>query len=257
VSGAKPGRGAALVTGGAVRIGRAIVERLAEEGYAVAVHYNRSRDAAITLADALRGSGHRAVALAADLADAAAVAGLVSAATEALGPVTLVVNNASLFENDRLGTLAPDLWDRHFAVNLRAPVFLARDMANALPADATGAIVNILDQRVWKLTPQFFSYTLTKSALFSATRTMALALAPRIRVNAVGPGPTLKSERQMARDFQRQSEAVLLGRGPTPDEIAEAVVYLANAASVTGQMIAVDGGQHLAWQTADVAGIRE
>jgi NAD(P)-dependent dehydrogenase (short-subunit alcohol dehydrogenase family) len=142
-------------------------------------------------------------------------------------------------------------------VNLRAPAFLARDFAHQVPADGRGSIVNIVDQRVWKLTPQFFSYTLTKAALFSATQTMAQALAPRIRVNAIGPGPTLSNTRQGDEDFAKQSDAVLLGHGGTPDEIADAVLYLAGANSVTGQMIAVDGGQHLAWETPDVAGIRE
>ena len=167
------------------------------------------------------------------------------------------MNSASEFSPDELGTLGLEQWDRHFAVNLRAPVFLARDMARLLPAGQEGCVVNILDQRVWKLTPQFFSYTLTKAALFTATQTMAQALAPRIRVNAVGPGPTLKSVRQAEEDFARQEAAVLLGRGPRPEEIAEAVVFLARAPSVTGQMIAVDGGQHLIGQTPDVTGIEE
>ena len=142
-------------------------------------------------------------------------------------------------------------------VNLRAPAFLARDLARQLPEGAEGCVVNIIDQRVWKLTPQFFSYTLTKSALHTATKTMAQALAPRIRVNAIGPGPTLMGARQEEEDFAKQNAAVLLGRGPSPDEIADAVIFLARAKSVTGQMIAVDGGQHLAWETPDVAGLKE
>lgn len=255
--GGASGREVALVTGGATRIGRAIVERLAAAGYAVAIHCHRSCAEAEELAAAIAGSGGRATVAAADLADLAALAGLVGAAGAALGPVTLLVNNASLFEPDCLATLEPGLWERHFAVNLRAPAFLARDMAAALPAEATGAIVNVLDQRVWKPTPHFFSYMLTKSALYTATRTMAQTLAPRIRVNAVGPGPTLGNARQSSEDFARQAAAVPLGRGPTPGELAEAVLFLAKARSVTGQMLAVDGGQHLAWQTPDVAGIIE
>lgn len=248
---------AALVTGGAQRIGRRIVERLAGEGYAVAIHCRRSTDEAEAIATEIRKQGGRAAIVQADLADGRAVEGIVPEAVKALGPLTLLVNNASEFEPDEVETLSQERWDRHFAVNLRAPAFLARDFARQLPAGRQGSIVNIVDQRVWKLTPQFFSYTLTKAALFTATRTMAQALAPRIRVNAIGPGPTLSNVRQGDEDFAKQSEAVLLGRGGSPDEIADAVLYLAKAASVTGQMIAVDGGQHLAWETPDVAGIRE
>lgn len=248
---------AALVTGGAQRIGRRIVERLASEGYAVAIHCRRSTGEAERIATRVRDQGGQAVVVQADLADGRAVEGVVPEAVRALGPLTLLVNNASEFEPDEVETLSQDRWDRHFAVNLRAPAFLARDFARQLPADRHGSIVNIVDQRVWKLTPQFFSYTLTKAALFTATQTMAQALAPRIRVNAIGPGPTLSNVRQGDEDFTKQSEAVLLGRGGTPDEIADAVLYLAKAGSVTGQMIAVDGGQHLAWETPDVAGIRE
>jgi NAD(P)-dependent dehydrogenase (short-subunit alcohol dehydrogenase family) len=248
---------AALVTGGAQRIGRRIVERLAGEGYAVAIHCRRSTDEAETIAARIQHAGGRAAVVQADLADAHAVERLVPKAVLALGPLTLLVNNASEFEPDEVETLTQDRWDRHFAVNLRAPAFLARDFAHQLPVDGQGCIVNIVDQRVWKLTPQFFSYTLTKAALFSATQTMAQALAPRIRVNAIGPGPTLSNVRQGDEDFAKQSEAVLLGHGGTPDEIADAVLYLAQARSVTGQMIAVDGGQHLTWETPDVAGIKE
>ncbi|QRM30682.1 SDR family oxidoreductase [Microvirga sp. VF16] len=248
---------AALVTGGAQRIGWRIVERLATEGYVVAIHCRNSTDEAEKIADRIREAGGRAAVVQGDLADGDAVERLVPEAVRALGPLTLLVNNASEFEPDEVETLSQDRWDRHFAVNLRAPAFLARDFAHQLPADMHGCIINVIDQRVWKLTPQFFSYTLTKAALFSATQTMAQALAPRIRVNAIGPGPTLSNVRQGDEDFAKQNEAVLLGHGGTPDEIADAVLYLAQARSVTGQMIAVDGGQHLAWETPDVAGIKE
>jgi NAD(P)-dependent dehydrogenase (short-subunit alcohol dehydrogenase family) len=248
---------AALVTGGAQRIGRRIAERLAAEGYAVAIHCRRSADEAERMAERIRQAGGEAVVVQADLAEAVAVERLVPEAVRALGPLTLLVNNASEFEPDEIETLTQERWDRHFAVNLRTPAFLARDFAQQMPAEGQGCIVNIVDQRVWKLTPQFFSYTLTKAALFTATQTMAQALAPRIRVNAIGPGPTLSNVRQGDEDFDKQSGAVLLGHGGTPDEIADAVLYLAEARSVTGQMIAVDGGQHLAWETPDVAGIKE
>jgi NAD(P)-dependent dehydrogenase (short-subunit alcohol dehydrogenase family) len=249
--------GVALVTGGAKRIGRSIVQRLASEGYSIAIHCNRSVADAEALARDIRAHGGAATVVVADLSDAAAVERLIPDARQALGPLTLLVNNASAFEPDEAQTLTLARWEHHFAVNLRSPAFLARDFARQLPEGAAGCIVNVVDQRVWKLTPQFFSYTLTKAALFTATQTLAQALAPRIRVNAVGPGPTLVGARQEEADFAKQSAAVLLGRGGTADEIAEAVLYLAKARSVTGQMIAVDGGQHLAWETADVVGFAE
>jgi NAD(P)-dependent dehydrogenase (short-subunit alcohol dehydrogenase family) len=242
----------ALVSGGAVRIGRAIVEHLAANGYDVAIHCNASRDEADSLAAALQANDRRACVIVADLADPQALARIVPQAQAALGPVTLLVNSASIFEEDRLGRVTLDCWDRQFAVNLRAPVLLAQDMANALPAEMEGVIVNVLDQRVLKLTPQFFSYTLTKSALHAATRTMAQALSPRIRVNAVAPGPTLPNKHEGEEGFRRETAAMPLGHGANPRDVAEAVLYLARATSVTGQTIAVDGGQHIAWQTPDI-----
>jgi NAD(P)-dependent dehydrogenase (short-subunit alcohol dehydrogenase family) len=249
--------GVALVTGGAKRIGRAIAMRLADEGYAVAVHCRRSRGEAEEVKAAIEKGSGRATVVTADLADMDDASALIGKATKALGPLTLLVNNASLFEPDEVQNLDPALWDRHFAINLRAPAVLARDFARQLPDGQDGAVVNIIDQRVWKLNPRFFSYTLSKSALLTATRTMAQALAPRVRVNAVGPGPTLTSSRQSPQDFARQGEALPLRQHPKPENIAEAVVFLAKARSVTGQMLAVDGGQHLAWETPDVLAVRE
>lgn len=253
--------GVALVTGGARRVGRAIVLRLAAAGYAVAIHHRHSGAEADALAHEIAGAGGRAATFRADLADVAAAGGLVPRAAAAFGPVTLLVNSASIFEPDDIATLDPALWDHTFAVNLRAPMLLARDMAAGLAAPAAsgteGSIVNIVDQRVLRPNPQFFSYTLAKSALAAATRTMAQALAPRIRVNGVAPGPTFRSARQAEADFARQQEATPLGRGSPPADIADAVLYLAGAGSVTGQVLAVDGGQHLLWRTADVDGIRE
>ena len=196
--------------------------------------------------------GRRAAALAADLAVEAEAATLVGRAVEALGPVTLLVNNASVFDDDRVETLTRASWDAHMETNLRAPVVLTQAFAAALPAGAEGCVVNILDQRVRRLNPQFFSYTLSKAALWAATQTMAQALAPRIRVNGVGPGPTLASVHQGEGEFDAEAANVPLQRQVTPEEIAAAVLYLADARSVTGQMIAVDAGQHLAWRTPDV-----
>jgi NAD(P)-dependent dehydrogenase (short-subunit alcohol dehydrogenase family) len=245
---------AALVTGAARRIGRAIALALHEAGYAVAIQANRSAAEAETLRDQIVRAGGRAAVVRTDLADHAAVAGLVPAAVRAVGPLTLLVNNAATFEPDTIGALDAARFDRQFAVNLRAPLFLSEAFAAQARGDA--AIVNILDQRVFKLTPHFVSYTLAKSALHAATRMLAQALAPKVRVNAVAPGPTMASARQAAEDFARQAAAVPLGHGPTPEEIAAAVIYLSGARSVTGVTLAVDGGQHLAWQTPDT-GIAE
>jgi NAD(P)-dependent dehydrogenase (short-subunit alcohol dehydrogenase family) len=188
--------------------------------------------------------------LAADLRDPSAPGDLAAWAAEALGPLTLLVNNASLFEDDRLDTLSPDSWSAHMDANLRAPIFLAQAFAAQAPDGSL--IVNLLDQRVLKPSPLFFSYSISKAALWEATRTMAQALAPRIRVNGIGPGPTLPSVHQSAAQFAAEAANIPLQRRATPDEIAQALLYLIDARSVTGQMIAVDGGQHLAWRTPDV-----
>jgi NAD(P)-dependent dehydrogenase (short-subunit alcohol dehydrogenase family) len=251
---------AALVTGGARRIGRAIVTALARSGYAVAIHSHRSRAAAEALRDEIAAAGGRAAVVGGDLADHAAVAALVPAAVAAVGPLTLLVNNASEFEPDEIGRLDRARFDRHFAINLRAPLFLAQSFAAQLfaaqpPPDAS--IVNLLDQRVLRPTPRFLSYGLAKSALYAATTMLAQALAPRLRVNAVAPGPTLPSPRQDAGAFARACRAMPLGHGPNPEEIAAAVLYLAGAKSVTGVTIAVDGGQHLGWRPDDAATIEE
>ena len=246
---------AALVTGAARRIGRAIALALARAGYAVAINTNRSAAEAEALCRAIAAAGTKAAVVRADLADHEAVRGLVPAAVAALGPLTLLVNNAAEFEPDEIGALDRALWDRQFAVNLRAPVFLAEAFAAQAPDGAS--VVNILDQRVLKPTPQFLSYTLTKSGLHMATRTLAQALAPRVRVNAIAPGPTVPSPRQGPEDFARQAAAVPLGHGSRAEEIAAAVLFLAEAVSVTGQTLAVDGGQHLAWKTPDVSDVGE
>jgi NAD(P)-dependent dehydrogenase (short-subunit alcohol dehydrogenase family) len=239
---------AALITGGGRRIGAAIARALAREGYALALHANRSRGEAEALAAEIEAVGGRARVVLADLADPAAVAGLIAAAT-AFGPLTLLVNNAGVFEPDEIETLDRDGFERTMAVNLAAPLFLAKDFA--AQAGEGAAIVNVLDQRVFKPTPRFFSYSLSKSALHAATTMLAQALAPRVRVNAVAPGPTLPSPRQSESEFAQQAAALPLQRGPSPEDIAAAVVYLGKADAVTGVTIAVDGGQHLAWRTAD------
>jgi NAD(P)-dependent dehydrogenase (short-subunit alcohol dehydrogenase family) len=247
----------ALVTGGAKRIGRAIVEDLAAHGFAVAIHCNRSRIEADALAAAINASGGRAAVIAADLTDMDAVGDLVGQAEAALGPLSLLVNNASLFEDDSVLDFDWRAWDRHFAVHVKAPALLAQNFARALPEGQEGLIVNMIDQRVWRPTPRYFSYALSKSTLWTATQMMAQSLGPRIRVNAIGPGPTLKNTRQDDSDFAAQVDGLILKRGPELPEFGATIRYLWEARSVTGQMIALDGGQHLAWQTPDVTGMAE
>jgi len=244
---------AALITGAGRRIGAAIATALAQAGYAVVLHVHRSRAEAERLAAEIAGRGGRAAVVLADLADPAALRGLIPAAA-AFGPLSLLVNNASQFDEDDIESLERARFERTFAVNLTAPLFLAQAFAAQAPADADASIVNILDQRVLKPTPRFFSYTLSKSALATATTTLAQALAPKLRVNGVAPGPTLPSPRQTPAQFARQAQALPLQRGPSAQDIAAAVVYLAQATSVTGTVVAVDGGQHLAWRTADADG---
>ncbi len=247
---ASPSRGGALVTAGAKRIGRAICLELAAAGFDVAIHHRDPDGAATELAGEIESMGRRAVCLSADLADLDATRGLIDRAVEALGPLSVLVNNASVFADDRLDSLTSESWSSHLDVNLRAPVLLAQAFAAQAPDGS--AIINILDQRVLKPDPRFFSYGLSKSALWVATRTMAQALAPRIRVNGVGPGPTLPSVHQAAGEFEAEARATLLQRAGSPEAVAEAVRWLVDARQVTGQMIAVDGGQHLAWQTPDI-----
>ena len=241
-------RPAALITGAAQRIGRAIALELANHGWAVALHFRRSREAAEKLAKEIEGRGGTAVTLAADLAQESEVQTLVPRAAQALGrPLTCLVNNASNFEMDKVDTATRESWDRHIETNLRAPLVLSQAFARQLPEGSDGNIVNLLDQRVWKLTPYFLSYTVAKSGLWTLTRTLALALAPHIRVNGIGPGPTLPSERQTAEQFRQQQAAVPLKHGATPEEIAATVRFILATPSMTGQMIALDGGEHLGW----------
>jgi NAD(P)-dependent dehydrogenase (short-subunit alcohol dehydrogenase family) len=242
-----------LVTGAAKRLGRAIALDLGAHGWSVAVHYNSSQADAEETVAALREKGVRAAAINADLAMEDDAQRLVARAGEALGPLTALVNNASVFENDAIRTMTRASWDKHMETNLRAPLVLAQNFAEQLPQGAEGSIVNLIDQRMLKPTPQFLSYGVSKAGLHWLTVTLAQALAPRIRVNAVAPGPTLRNERQSEAHFKRQQTSTILGRGANPEDVAAATRYLLGAPAVTGQMIAVDGGQHLVWRTADVS----
>ncbi|GBQ25165.1 short chain dehydrogenase [Gluconacetobacter sacchari DSM 12717] len=245
----------AFVTGGAARLGRAIALALADAGFAVAIHYRSGEEEAGRTVAEIVARGRRACMLGADLAREAEVAPLIDRVRAELGPVGVLVNNASTFERDEWDDATRAGWDAHLEPNLRAPFVLAQAFARQVPDGAEGMVLNMLDERVWSLTPHFVSYTVSKSALWTLTRTLALALAPRrIRVNAIGPGPALPSPRQSAAQFARQCASVPMGRGTGPDEVARAALSLLCLPSVTGQMLALDGGQHLQWSPAPPAG---
>jgi len=257
--------GAALVTGGAKRLGAAMVRYLAGRGYAVAVHYNSSSDAADALVAELQAQGARAVAVQADLLSETETESLVDRAVAGLEtPLTCLVNNASIFEYDTIDSATRESWDRHIGSNLRAPYILTQAFARQAPeaeTDENGEpraranIINMIDQRVLKLTPEFSTYTLAKAGLWTLTQTAAQGLAPHIRVNAIGPGPTMKGGRQSDAHFEKQRQSTILQRGSSPAGIVAALGYLLDADGVTGQLICVDGGQHLGWKTPDVIGV--
>lgn len=244
---------AALVTGGAKRIGKALALTLAEDGFDIALHYRASAQDAEGVAALIRAKGRRCALVRADLAREAETATIVAQAAKALGPLRVLVNSASTFEVDDIASMTRASWDAHIETNLRAPVKLIQDFAAQADPKTDNLVVNILDQRVLKPTPQFLSYMTSKAALHALTAPLAQALGPRgVRVNAIGPGPTMRNVRQSEADFRRQTEATVLGRGAAPEDLAGALRYLVSAKAVTGQLIAVDGGQHLIWRTPDV-----
>ncbi len=243
----------ALITGASRRIGRAIAEDLAANGFAVAIHANRSAGEADAFVAELRQSGRTAISIQADLLDTGETSTLVERAAAQIGPLDLLINNASIFQEDSAADFDAEAFEAHFAMHVRAPSILAAAFARQLPEAVPGVIVNIVDQRVWALNPRFYSYTLSKAALWTATQTMAQSFAPRIRVNAIGPGPTMPSVRQTPADFQAQIDGLIMKAGPGLGEFGRTVRFLFDTPSITGQMIALDGGQHLAWETPDVA----
>jgi NAD(P)-dependent dehydrogenase (short-subunit alcohol dehydrogenase family) len=243
--------GTVLVTGAGRRLGRAVALDFAKRGWRVAVHYQASSAQALEVVAEIEAAGGTAAAFPANLAQSEAPQPLIEACAEALGAPTCLVNNASQFEWDTLQTLDPDTWQAQLDVNLRAPIFLTQAFARVLPEQTEGNVINLLDQKVLRLDPEHFSYTIAKSALWAATRTMAQALAPRIRVNAVAPGPVLKSQGQSQADFEQEYRSTLLHRQVSAEDVIAAIRFLLDAPSVTGQLIAIDGGQHLAWKTGE------
>jgi NAD(P)-dependent dehydrogenase (short-subunit alcohol dehydrogenase family) len=239
----------ALVTGAAQRIGRTIALALAGEGFDIAIHHHTSVAAAEATRVDIQSLGRRAMLLPADLANASQTEALLPRVTAELGPVGVLVNNASPFERDEWHDADSASWDAHIEPGLRAPFVLMQQFARMLPDAAEGVVINMLDQRVWSITPHFVSYTVAKAGLWTLTQSMALALAPRIRVNGIGPGPALPNKRQTQEQFERQSASTPLHRGTSPDEIARAVLAILALPSMTGQMLALDGGQHLQWQS--------
>ena len=257
-------KGGALVTGAARRLGRAMALDLAAEGHDVVVHYSGSSEAAEDTASDARANGVKAVALQADLLDRAAVTALVPRAVEAIGPLSVLVNNASIFEHDTIETASHESWDRHLGSNLFAPLFLSQAFARQVPGGArddagepiaSAAIVNMIDMRVRKPTPEFITYSVAKSGLWALTKSLSQALAPDIRVNGIGPGPTLQGGRQSAQHFADQRAATILSRGANPSDITGALRFILANPSFTGQLLCIDGGQHLGWETPDVLGV--
>jgi len=236
-----------LITGAGARIGAHLAAGLAAQGWAIAIHYNRSQSKAEALADKIKASGGKAETVAGNLFVPQDVESLVERASQALGrPLTALINNASTFENDSAQNFTSADLDYHMMVNLRAPLRLSQHFAAQLPAGENGAIINMIDQRVLRPDPTYFTYAISKSGLFAATKTMAQSFAPRLRVNAIGPGPSLQNKAQTQAEFEEESQTTLLGRGSAPDSLLQAAIYLLEAESVTGQMLTVDGGQHLA-----------
>lgn len=247
----------ALVTGGARRIGAAIVTDLAAHGYTVAIHASASIEKAAAIRNEITAAGGRACVVTGDLISREGREALIAATNAAIGPIDLLVNNASIFQRDSIDEFDEALFDDHFAIHVKTPTVLTRDFSRQLPEGVSGLVVNIVDQRVWSPTPRFYSYTLSKAALFMATKTAAQALAPRVRVNAIGPGPTLPAARQTQADFEKQVSGLIMKKGAGLDEFGRTIRFLHKTPSITGQMIALDGGQHLAWQTPDVAEVVE
>lgn len=239
--------GVAIVTGGSKRIGKSIVKKLSFLGWKVIIHYNSNKNDALSLQKEIQKNGGAASIIKANLNSSKATEELISKSEKKFGKLTLLVNNASIFENDSVHSLTIDTWDIHNNVNTKAPLLLSQSFAKLLPKKEPGVIINIIDQRVFSPRPDFISYSASKNSLFWLTKVLAQALSPKIRVCAIGPGPTLKGARQTDNDFKNQSQSVPLGNGSSPEDISQAIEFILNASSFTGQMITLDGGEHLDW----------
>lgn len=243
--------GVALITGAADRIGAGMARGLAKAGFKVIVHYNRSQSKAEDLVAEIASNGGEAACMGADLTDTDARGSLVGRAGEPFGPLTVLINNASVFHADTADAIDEDHWHIHFTLHAEVPTRLAADFARQLPDDASGSVINMIDERVLRPDSEFFSYYLSKSVLWTATRNMALTFAPRIRVNAIGPGPTLQDVHQTEAEFEASQRALPLQQGADLEDFARAALFLIETPSVTGQMLALDGGAHLNWRRKD------
>lgn len=256
--------GAALVTGAGRRLGRAMAIALAEDGHDVVVHYVGSKDEAEETAEAVRACGVKSATVRADLLERDQVEGLIPAAVAAIGkPLRVLVNNASIFEYDNVRTATTTSWDRHLGSNLEAPFFLTQAFAAQIEdgtVDDTGepvasaCVINMIDQRVRKLTPEFATYAIAKMGLWAFTQTAAQGLAPDIRVNGIGPGPTLQGDRQTEQHFKDQRSNTVLKRGSNIEDIISSLRFILRSHGLTGQLLCMDGGQHLGWKTPDILG---
>ena len=257
-NGAKKGdiaSGTALITGAAKRIGRAIALDLAAHGWDIAIHYNKSYKNAGEVAEEVRAVGRRGETFKGDLGRELSCKELIPIVNKKMGPISCLINNASIFEPDSPNTASAKSWNQHMQLNLRAPFVLTQYFAQQLPINVEGNIINIIDQRVWNLTPVFTSYTLSKAGLWALTQTLAQGLAPNIRVNAIGPGPTLRNIFQSEEEFEKEWKSVLLARRVDLSEICKAVRFILSATSMTGQMMALDSGQHLGWNSTEQGSI--
>ena len=254
-------KGNALVTGAAGRLGKAMALHLADLGYNVVVHYMSSAIEAEEVVSLIKSKGQKAVSIQADLLKPKIVEELIPKAVKAIGGnLNVLINNASIFEYDNLNTSTLESWERHIGSNLQAPFFLTQIFSRQVPDISLdennepishAVAINMIDQRVKKLNPEFMTYTISKMGLWAFTQTAAQALAPKVRVNAIGPGPTLKAAKQPQEHFLQRSR-VILGRGSNSKDIVKAMEYIINAPAVTGQIFCVDGGQHLNWQASDI-----
>ena len=246
-----------IITGGATRIGAAIAEDLANGKNQITIHYNKSKKKAKQLRNILERKGSKIFLIKADLNKISELNKIINFANVKMKGVNCLINNASLFENDSVKNFSIKRWNKHLNINLRAPVILIKQFSKLVPKNVKANIINIIDQRVFKLTPFFLSYTLSKTGLYTLTKTSAMSLAPNIRVNGIAPGPTIKNKRQSLKHFKKQYLSTLLKKSVDTKEICSAIKFLITNKSITGQIIAIDSGQNLNWKTPDIIGIKE